>query len=153
MLYSRSQLRVLLVLAALFLAGLGVRQWRAGFPDAALRLERFDREPEPTGPLSARDTADGPPASLPPPSIPARMPEGTARETPSTPPDPRPLDLNRASLAELSRLPGVGPGLARRILEDRNRRGRFESTEALGRIVGLGPKKLASLRELVTTGD
>src|SRR5262249_29000968 len=40
----RPQLTLLLLLAAIALAGLGVREWRAGFPDAAERLDRFDRE-------------------------------------------------------------------------------------------------------------
>src|SRR5215831_17926501 len=42
--YSRPQLKLLVLLAAILLAGLGVREWRAGFPDAAERLDRFDRE-------------------------------------------------------------------------------------------------------------
>jgi hypothetical protein len=42
-LYSLPQLRLLILLALTLLAGLGVREWRAGFPDAADRLERFDR--------------------------------------------------------------------------------------------------------------
>ncbi len=67
--------------------------------------------------------------------------------------DPRPLDLNRATVAELARLPGVGPGLAQRIIEERERRGRFESSEALRQVVGVGPKKLGTLRDLVTVGE
>ena len=59
MLYSLPQLRLLILLALTLLAGLGAREWRAGFPDAALRLERFDREAEPTGPLPTRDATGG----------------------------------------------------------------------------------------------
>jgi competence protein ComEA len=64
-----------------------------------------------------------------------------------------PIDLNRAGAAELARLPGVGAGLAQRILEERERRGRFDSPEALRQVLGLGPKKLAALRGLVTVGE
>jgi competence protein ComEA len=67
--------------------------------------------------------------------------------------DPRPLDLNRATVAELARLPGVGPRLAQRILDERERRGRFDSPEALRQVVGLGPKKLAALRDRVIVGE
>ena len=42
--YSRPQLKLLLLLAAIFLAGLGVREWRMGFPDAAER-QAFLRSP------------------------------------------------------------------------------------------------------------
>jgi hypothetical protein len=44
----------------------------------------------------------------------------------------------------------VGPGLARRIVEERQRRGRFEGPEGLRSVLGLGPRKLAALRDLVT---
>ena len=53
----------------------------------------------------------------------------------------------------LARLPGVGPGLAQRILEERDRRGRFDSPEALRQVMGVGPKKLSALRALVTVGE
>jgi len=157
--YSHPQLKLLLLLAALFLAGLGVREWRMGFPDAAERLERFDREdpPPPIPPAprlraaprwaAARPDAPAPPRAVPPPRA----------RAPATPPvpiaDPRPLDLNRASAEEISRLPGVGPSLARRIVEERDRRGRFESADGLRGILGMGPKKLAALREHVTVGE
>lgn len=54
---------------------------------------------------------------------------------------------------ELSRLPGVGPGLAGRILAERERRGRFESPDALRYVLGMGPKKLAAIRELVVVSE
>ena len=71
------------------------------------------------------------------------------QQPPAAPTDPRPLDLNRATVDELARLPGVGQSLARRILEERERRGRFDSPDALRYVMGIGPKKLAVIRELV----
>jgi predicted flap endonuclease-1-like 5' DNA nuclease len=156
MLYSRPQLRLLLAVAALFLAGLLVREWRAGFPDVATRLEQFDQR-RASG--SSGDGIEGPPPVAGPLAEvvePGRAPAPTVAHgtaPPAVAPDPRPLDLNRATGAQLSRLPGVGPGLAQRIIEERERRGRFDSPDALRRILGLGPKKLAMLRELVTVGD
>jgi competence protein ComEA len=52
------------------------------------------------------------------------------------------IDVDRASAQELQRLPGVGPGLARRIVEERKRSGPFGDTAALGRVEGIGPSKL-----------
>ena len=156
MLYSRPQLRLLLAVAALFLAGLGVREWRARFPDAATRLEQFDHH---RGPGSSGEAIEGPPPAAGPLAEVAEADlarvQTAAREAvpPAGAPDPRPLDLNRATGAQLARLPGVGPGLAQRIIEERERQGRFDSPDALRRILGLGPKKLAMLRELVTVGD
>jgi competence ComEA-like helix-hairpin-helix protein len=50
------------------------------------------------------------------------------------------LDINRASAEELTLIPGVGPKLAARIVEERSRRGRFERLEDLRAVRGLGPK-------------
>ncbi|TVR62986.1 MAG: ComEA family DNA-binding protein [Gemmatimonadales bacterium] len=61
-----------------------------------------------------------------------------------------PIDLNRAELAELERLPGVGPALAERILAERRRRGRFGAPEDLLEISGIGPITWERLRPLVT---
>lgn len=144
MLYTRPQLRLLILLALTLLVGLGVREWRAGFPDAALRLERFDRD-EPAAPL----VGDTPGTPTPP---------ATARATSPAPAVPapapiKPLDVNRAAAVELAALPGVGPGLAQRIVEERERRGRFDSPEALRYVLGMGPKKLAALRRFITVGE
>jgi DNA uptake protein ComE-like DNA-binding protein len=38
-------------------------------------------------------------------------------------------------------------------VDERERRGRFDSPEALRGILGLGPKKLGAIRHLVTIGD
>jgi competence ComEA-like helix-hairpin-helix protein len=156
--YSRPQLKLLFLLAAVFLVGLGVREWRAGFPDAADRLERFDREdPPPPIPPAPRPRA-APRWAAARPEAPASLralppPRPRASATPAPVADPRPLDLNRASAEEISRLPGVGQNLARRIVEERDRRGRFESPDGLRGILGMGPKKLAALREHVTVGE
>ncbi|HEY6879768.1 MAG TPA: helix-hairpin-helix domain-containing protein [Polyangiales bacterium] len=60
--------------------------------------------------------------------------------------DGKPIDLNRASPAELELLPGIGPKLARDIVEARTKRGRFPNVDALDGVRGVGPKKLARLR-------
>jgi competence protein ComEA len=55
------------------------------------------------------------------------------------------IDLNRADPADLELLPGVGPTLARRIVADRQRNGRFRSVEDLRRVPGVGPATLERL--------
>jgi competence protein ComEA len=66
--------------------------------------------------------------------------------------DGEPLDLNRAAIGDLVLLPGVGPKLAARIVEERARLAGFESVEQLGTVKGVGPKKLAQLKMLVSVG-
>jgi competence ComEA-like helix-hairpin-helix protein len=60
------------------------------------------------------------------------------------------LDLDRATEAEIDRLPHVGPALARRLVANRDSFGAFGSLEALRRVRGLGPATLERLATLVT---
>jgi competence ComEA-like helix-hairpin-helix protein len=55
------------------------------------------------------------------------------------------VDLNSADEATLETLPGVGPALARRILEARKERP-FRSVDDLTRVRGIGPATLRRLR-------
>jgi len=60
------------------------------------------------------------------------------------------VDLNRATVEELDRLPRVGPALARRIVEERTAGGPFRSLAELTRVPGVGPRLLAELERHVT---
>lgn len=62
-----------------------------------------------------------------------------------------PLDVNRATAAELEALPGVGPATSTAIVAERERNGPFLTVDDLERVPGIGPAKLASLRDFVTT--
>jgi competence protein ComEA len=67
-----------------------------------------------------------------------------------TSPPAGPVDLNVADATALEALPGVGPSTATAIVDDRDRNGPFASVDDLDRVPGIGPAKLASLRDLVT---
>ena len=58
------------------------------------------------------------------------------------------LDVNRASAAELQRIPGVGETMAARIVETRTRKA-FTTVEDLRRVSGIGAKTLEKLRPYV----
>ncbi|MFB3853670.1 MAG: ComEA family DNA-binding protein [Vicinamibacterales bacterium] len=60
------------------------------------------------------------------------------------------LDLNTATLAQLETLPGVGPKLAERILQHRQKIGRFSKVEELMNVQGIGEKNFLRLKPLVT---
>lgn len=63
---------------------------------------------------------------------------------------PQPVDLNRATAAEFDRLPGVGPVLARRMVDYRKSVGRFHAVEDLRAVKGIGKKKLERLKPFLT---
>ena len=62
---------------------------------------------------------------------------------------PPPLNINTASREELARLPGIGPGLAARIVEHRERHGAFRRVEHLIIVRGISEKRFAALRAFV----
>ena len=51
------------------------------------------------------------------------------------------LNINTATESELIALPGVGPGLARRIVEYRTANGPFQTVDDLQNVSGIGPSK------------
>lgn len=60
------------------------------------------------------------------------------------------VNLNTATLQQLDALPGVGPSIAARIIEYRQKEGPFRTVEQLLEVPGIGPKKMEALRDLVT---
>jgi competence protein ComEA len=140
LLYTRQQLGLLLLLLAAAGVGLAVREWRAAYPELAERAERFDRAADGRGIAPARGAEA--------PGRPSAGPDRLALIAAQPP-----LDLNRATRDELTRLPGVGPGMARRIVHTRESAGRFASVDDLRRVKGLGGVRLERLRPLVTTAE
>ena len=65
----------------------------------------------------------------------------------------RHVDINTASAAELERLPGVGPTLARRITDDRATHGPFVRPEDLQRVKGIGPQTYDAFKDYVTVNE
>jgi len=72
-----------------------------------------------------------------------------APAAPTTKKVTEPVDINGASLGELEKLPGIGPKMAQRIMDERSKRP-FASVEELRRVSGIGAKTLEKLRPYVT---
>lgn len=91
----------------------------------------------------AANGSDAPPAAEPGTTsgAPSATPSGTAGGR---------VNLNTATEDQLDALPGVGPVTARAIIDWRTRNGRFTSVDQLGEVDGIGPARLAKLRDLVT---
>ncbi|KQR54665.1 hypothetical protein ASF88_07870 [Leifsonia sp. Leaf336] len=61
-----------------------------------------------------------------------------------------PIDLNRATAAQLETLPRIGPALAQRIIEWREANGRFSAVTDLRNVSGVGEKIFDALKDRVT---
>lgn len=60
-----------------------------------------------------------------------------------------PVSLNTATVEQLDTLPGVGPVLARHIIDYRAQHGGFRSIDELREVNGIGDRRFAELRNLV----
>ena len=98
----------------------------------------------------ARVVADGEQVRVPRAGEPALVlpaPNGPAR--PAGAGSSAPVDLNRATPAELEALPGVGPATATAIITWRTENGGFRRVDDLLEVPGIGPARLERLRPLV----
>lgn len=60
------------------------------------------------------------------------------------------VNINTADATQLQTLPGVGPALAARIMEHREKNGPFASVADLDDVPGIGPAMMAKLRDRVS---
>jgi len=56
------------------------------------------------------------------------------------------VNINTANEEELDTLPGIGPAMARRIIEYRTQHNGFQSIDELDQVKGIGPKKLVNIK-------
>ena len=61
----------------------------------------------------------------------------------------RQIDINKATAVELTAIPGVGSVIAQRIVEFRDKQGRFRRVEDLMKIRGIGEKSFQKIRPYV----
>ncbi|MBO8142723.1 MAG: helix-hairpin-helix domain-containing protein [Firmicutes bacterium] len=83
------------------------------------------------------------PASCPPGIVPPAASEAVPQAPAGL------IDINRAQAAELERLPGIGPALAKRIVEYRELWGPFDEVDDILEVPGIGPVTLARIRDLI----
>ena len=60
------------------------------------------------------------------------------------------IDINTATPKELERLPGIGPVLADRIIEYREKVGRFSDKKEIIKVNGIGDRKYDAIEEYIT---
>jgi competence protein ComEA len=73
-----------------------------------------------------------------------------SKKAPAGPTAAAPLNLNTATSAQLETLPGIGPAVAARILEYRQKNGNFKKIEELMNVKGIGEKSFLKIKPLIT---
>jgi len=121
-------------LVAIAVSGASVRLWRSHLPPPAASVAALDRQ------LARVDSAQ---------RAPKRPKKGKAA-APAAQAPVFPVDVDRATAAELDALPGIGPALAARIIAYRDSVGSFGSLDALCEVRGVGPAMSRRLSPLVT---
>jgi competence ComEA-like helix-hairpin-helix protein len=74
----------------------------------------------------------------------ANAPASSQQNSPSR------ININTASADELEQLPGIGKGLAQRIIEHRERFGPFRRPEHLIVVRGISDKRFRTLQDVIT---
>lgn len=64
--------------------------------------------------------------------------------------NPSKINLNKATLEELTALIGIGPELAQRIIDYRAAYGGFKASEELKKVKGIGPRKFELFKDQVS---
>ena len=146
--YTRRQLALLLLVVLVAGAGLGIGRWRQNHADLVEAFETFDQTPPESSAIARLSSRLEPSRAT---SLKRSRP--SPEQSASDDKDKQlsaPVDVNRATAADLKRLPGIGPVLAARIVEARESGGPFTSIDDLRRVSGIGKSKLERVRDFVT---
>lgn len=150
---QRQQVRLMFLLSLLLAVGIGGKWWFLAGPgrtsvewvgapvvttaQAAAPLKPSD----PTPPIAATSEADEQDAE--------EVVDLSEASMEPDPPKSNMINVNLATQEELESLPGIGPVIARAIIEERTRRGGFDSIEELLAVKGIGPARFARIQPLV----
>ena len=59
------------------------------------------------------------------------------------------ININNATQAEFENLPGIGPAIASRIIEYRNKNGKFKNIEDIKNVTGIGENKFEKIKNFL----
>jgi competence protein ComEA len=62
------------------------------------------------------------------------------------------VNVNTATVSQLEELPGIGPSLAARIVDHRQKNGAFKSVDELMAVKGIGEKNFAKIQGFLSVG-
>jgi comEA protein len=61
-----------------------------------------------------------------------------------------PININKASLKDLEKIPGIGKKIAQRIIQYRLRFGEFKKLDDLKKVKGIGKKRLEKIKPFIS---
>lgn len=123
--FTRNEQRFIVFLVVCLLLGSGIRFYQNRWAP----LPKTDRK------LSVRESLEEEPVSIT---------DGTTGNSMILK-----IDINQAGMDDLTSLPGIGPALAKRIWEYRQKNGSFSRVDVLLKVKGIGPKKLNKIRNYI----
>ncbi len=159
--FTASQKQAMLFLGAVFLLLALLRvtgRWL--YPPAKYDFSAFEQQFRARGdsinalfaparpPQQFREPSESAPSPTPRRQVANSLNRVTSEPTPARPAGK--INLNTATIDELTTLPRVGPTIAARIIAYRTENGRFATVEDLMRVRGIGPKTFAKLQEWIT---
>ena len=59
------------------------------------------------------------------------------------------VNINTAPQTELEQLPGIGASIATRIIDYRNKNGKFKAIEDIKNVTGIGENKYEKIKDLI----
>lgn len=59
------------------------------------------------------------------------------------------ININTATQSELEKLPGIGPSLAVKIIDFRNKNGKFKKIEQIKNVSGIGENKYNNIKSYI----
>ena len=156
---TNGERKALLFLTGIALLGVGARATRAtAHPPTRAERDALAAQLDAVDSAKASHVRKPVSASRSRPARASRPPRAVRRAErpadtppPSDPPAPAgPIDADVADAASLDGLPGIGPALAARIVDDRAANGPFGSLDGLQRVRGIGPALARRLAPHVT---
>jgi len=154
--FTRQEQRIIILLGVIMLLGTGLLLIKRFQPGWIMRLSMgepdFDVEKDQKSPRLRSDTSMSVDQSTQKRQSDQRHESDMAAGTP--PPRGKiKININTANREELESLPRIGPVLAQRIIEYRQKRGKFTDIYELTGVKGIGNATVQKLEALITVED